>query len=201
MSFISPTLEVRWFESGTLPVRVKDWFSEDCPGELLKASEARQDIYLRIPRSEALSFKLRQSNLELKLRRAELGIRQFSEVARTAQKAVFWAGKVERWCKFSLNGSAWLNNALTGVRKEKFWVAVKKVRWQRQDQGIFYELTQLEISDRAWWSIAFEMPEQEASQIKHFENLVSRVTQNYPGSLLSADKSYAYPSWLLRQFP
>lgn len=201
MAFIYPTLEVRWFEPGMLPVRVKDWFDKDCPGELLRLSEARQDLYLRIPRCEALSFKLRQGNLELKSRRAELGIRQFGEVARTAQKAVFWTGKVEKWNKFSLNGSAWLNNALTGVRKEKFWVAVQKMRWQRQDQGIFYELTQLEISDRAWWSIAFEMAEQEASQLNHLENLVSQVTQNYPGSLLSADKSYAYPSWLLRQFP
>ena len=44
------------------------------------------------------------------------------------------------------------------------------------------------------------MPEQGATQINHFKNVVSRVNQNYPGSVLSADKSVAYPGWLLRQF-
>lgn len=200
MALIYPTLEVRWFESGTLPIQVKNWFCEACPGEWLSLSEERQDLYLRLPRWEAVSFKIRQGNLELKLRQAELGIRQFSEVNKTAQKTDFWAGKLEKWRKFSLRGSVWLNAALTGVRKEKLWVAVKKVRWQRRYQGILYELTQLEISDRACWSIAFEMPQQEARETNHFENVVSRVSQNYPGSLLTANKSYAYPSLLLRQF-
>lgn len=71
MTLTRPTLEVRWFELGTLPAEVKSWFCEDCPGELLRASEERKDLYFRIPKCEVLSFKLRQKNLELKLRRAE----------------------------------------------------------------------------------------------------------------------------------
>lgn len=199
MALTRPTLEVRWFESGTLPAEVKSWFCEDCPGELLRASEERKDLYLRIPKCEALSFKLRQENLELKLRRAELGIRQFGEINETAKKTFVWEGKIEKWQKFSLKSPAWLDNAFTGIKKEN-WIAVKKVRSQRQYRGVLYELTQLESCDRAWWSIAFEMAEQEAMDRDRFENAVSRVSQNYPGSLLSADKSYAYPSWLLRQF-
>jgi hypothetical protein len=130
-----------------------------------------------------------------------LGIRQFDRRKENAKKAAFWEGKLEKWLKFTSKSLALLSNAIAGIRREKLWVAVKKVRWQRQYQGISYELTQLEIRDRAWWSLAFEMAEREAAQITHFENVVSRVTQNYPGSLLSADKSYAYPRWLLRQFP
>jgi hypothetical protein len=71
MALIYPTLEVRWFESGTLPQEVKTWFCNDCPGELLGLPEEREDLYLRVPKCEALGFKIRQNNLELKLRRAE----------------------------------------------------------------------------------------------------------------------------------
>jgi hypothetical protein len=55
-----------------------------------------------------------------------------------------------------------------------------EVRSQRQDRGVLYELTQLEISDRAWWSIAFEMAEQEAMDRDRFENAVSRMDYYIP---------------------
>lgn len=182
------TLEVRWFESGRLPVEVKSWFCNDCPGEIVGLPEEREDIYLRISNWQNFSLKQRKNNLELKFRREELGIRQFG----------FWQGKLEKWHKLGCKGLALLNKAFAKVGPENLWIKVQKRRWQRQYQGVSSELTQLEISNNIWRSIAFEMVQQEARETNHFENVVSHVSQNYPGSRLSADKSYAYPTWLVR---
>lgn len=182
------TLEVRWFESGTLPIEVKSWFCNDCPGEIVGLLEEREDIYLKVLKWQTFSLKQRKNNLELKFRREELGIRQYG----------FWQSKLEKWHKLSCKGLALFNKAVAKVEQENLWIKVQKRRWQRQYQGVSYELTQLEISNSIWWSIAFEMVQQKASEINHFENVVTQVSQNYPGFWLSADKSYAYPTWLVR---
>jgi hypothetical protein len=193
------TLEVRWFESGTLPIEVKHWFSCDCPGKPLEFPEEREDLYLYTPECDTFSLKLRQENLELKLRQAELGIRRFCEEKEAAQRAVCWKGKLEKWFKCTCDCSEPISLTSTEVGQEELWVIVQKVRWQRLYQGICCELTQLKINDRPSWSIACEMAGDEDRSTSHFEEVVSWISKNYQGPPLSASKSYAYPSWLLWQ--
>ncbi|MGK7876589.1 MAG: hypothetical protein AB4426_25835 [Xenococcaceae cyanobacterium] len=194
---ILTTLEVRWFEYGMPPVEVEHWFRSDCPGETLGLPEERSDLYLYLPELEALNIKLRQGNLELKWRKAELGTRQFGEASRAALRTGSWEGKIEKWLKWIDEDSVQQSIISSEMVKEKPWVAVKKLRRKRLYQGIRCELTQLGISNHSWWSIAFEMTQEDAQGLDSFENVVSWVSETYRGPKLSAAHSYAYPRWLL----
>jgi hypothetical protein len=195
------TLEVRWFESGALPTEVQGWFCSDCPGELVGLPEEREDKYLKVPNCQTFSLKQRQNNLELKFLQAKLGIARFGKSDNTERESEFWQGQLERWCKFSCKDSVSIAKAFTELSPKKLWINVKKIRWQKQYRAIFYEITQLEINNSIWWSIAFEMAQQKASEINHFKNVVGQAIQNCPLSELTAENSYAYPNWLARQFP
>jgi hypothetical protein len=184
---LTPTLEIRWFEYGTIPIAVKRWFDEFCPGESLEWKSQREDLYLYLPKYEALNFKLRQGNLELKWRRAELGTQQFKAV----ESAISWDGKIEQWLKLSLK-----NLFPSRLINVKSWVAVNKVRSQRSYLGANCELTQLNVNNEFWWTIALEMPKRTADDINQFHRLIERVNQTYQGPELSLLKSYAYPQWL-----
>ena len=190
------TLEVRWFEPGMPPAAVERWFSVDCPGELLGPPEEREDLYLYPPEIEALNIKLRQGNLELKWRQAELGTRKFCPTKGTGENAICWEGKIEKWLKWIEPDSMPQNLLSPEVVKGKPWLAVKKVRRQRLYCGIRCELTQLGISNHSWWSIAFEMTEAGAKGLESFEQVVNRVSETYRGPKLLAAHSYAYPRWL-----
>lgn len=181
------TLELRWFSQGTPPQEVERWFSTDCPGELLGSSEEREDWYLFTPECNYLNIKLRQGSLEVKWRKAELGVLRFAEC---------WEGKVEKWVKWRCEDSTQESLVPADIVGERAWIGVKKKRSQRQYQGISYELTQLEVKRDRWWSIAFEMAVAEAGQFDNFENALNEVSKTYPGSELPAKKSFAYPTWL-----
>ena len=139
----TPTVEIRWFDAGSLPEKLKQWFNKECPGSILgEFPETRVDLYLSIPESNNLSFKLRQGKLvELKLLQKELGIRQFA-----------WLGKVERWMKWSYEDISPLR--VIDVPATKTWHKVKKIRWQRFHNGVYSEITQIYINNNPWWSIA-----------------------------------------------
>jgi len=200
MALTYPTLEVRWFELGIPPKEVKHWFDVDCPGKPLEFPEEREDLYLYAPECDTFSLKLRQDNLEVKWRQAELGILRFCEGKKVKDRDIcYWKGKLEKWLKCTYEGSESLDIASTDVGQEKLWISVKKRRWQRLYQGISCELAQLKIDRRFWWSIAFEMGEEAFDRVDRFEDVVSWIGKNYQGPILSPSKSYAYPSWLLRQ--
>ncbi len=183
------TLELRWFVRGTPPKEVKHWFSVDCPGELLGSPEEREDLYLYTPECDYLNIKLRQGSLEVKWRKAELSMLQFGEC---------WEGKVEKWLKWTCEDPDKQSMMPANVAGERAWVGVKKVRSQRQYQGITFELTQLNVRNDAWWSIAFEMATEEANECDRFEQIISQVSQTYRGPKLKRDNSFAYPTWLTR---
>ncbi|HEY9633091.1 MAG TPA: hypothetical protein V6D14_06785 [Coleofasciculaceae cyanobacterium] len=181
------TLELRWFSHGTPLPEVEHWFSIDCPGERQGSAEEREDLYLYTPECDYLNIKLRQGSLEVKWRKTELGILQFGDR---------WEGKLEKWLKWICQDPTQQSILPADVIGKGPWVGVKKVRSQRQYQGVSYELTQLTIRNDVWWSIAFEMADKDTDQINHFEDVVSQVSKTYQGANLSADKSYAYPRWL-----
>lgn len=183
------TLELRWFSQGSPPKEVEHWFNVNCPGELLGSPEAREDLYLYTPNCEYLNIKLRQGSLEVKWRKAELGILRFGNC---------WEGKVEQWLKWICEDPDKQSMMPVNVVGEKAWVEVKKVRSQRRYQGITFELTQLNVGNHTWWSIAFEMLAEAANGNDRFETIVTQVSQTYQGPVLQCDLSFAYPTWLAR---
>jgi hypothetical protein len=190
------TLELRWFVRGTPTNEVEHWFNVDCPGELLGSPEEREDLYLYTPECDYLNIKLRQGSLEVKWRKAELGILGFGDCGQ---------GKAEKWLKWVCQDSDQQSMMPANVVGEKAWVGVKKMRSQRHYQGMTYELTQLSVTNDVWWSIALEMviPERHTRDsrkavqaVDRFEAIVSQVSQTYRGPTLECDRSFAYPTWL-----
>lgn len=181
------TLELRWFSHGTPPAAVEHWFSADCPGELQGLPEEREDLYLHTPECDYLNIKLRQGSLEVKWRKAELGIRRFDP---------HWEGKVEHWLKWSCKDPTQQSIMPADVIGKGPWLGVKKKRSQRFYQGISCELTQLSFRNDVWWSAAFELAAEDANQINRFESVISQVSKTYRGPELLAKHSHAYPRWL-----
>lgn len=194
------TLEVRWFKPGLTPDEVGHWFDLGCPGELLEPPEQREDLYLYTPELEAINLKRRWGNLELKLRQAELGIRTFGSRQEAGGIFTGWEGKIERWHKWGDEGAQTQSFLSSKIIKTRPWVPVQKVRRKRLYQGICCELTQVGLSNHPWWTIAFEMAEENAQGLDIFEKAVSSVSETYHGPELLVTHSCAYPSWLWKQF-
>ena len=195
------TAELRWFYHGTLPQETSQWFQQDQLGKYLTPPEEREDVYLYLPECEYMGIKLRQGRLEVKWRKAELGVVGFGRVE----------GKAEKWCK-------WLCEDPTADFQPadvvgKSWVSVKKVRSQRQyqvsnesitavpvsesiKQGCTVELTELSINSNAWWSLAFEAFGEDDHLMEHLQAVSGWVFKSYRESKLQAEDSYAYPTWL-----
>ena len=201
------TLEVRWFQKGTPPAIVQHWFHSECPGKLLTPeAETREDLYAygnleryldqfakfipNLANYEEINLKLRENNLELKLRQQQLGIQTFTHQSDRA----FWSGSVEQWCKFDRQQLQ--DAALDLDLAETDWISVNKKRWQKSDRGVESELTQLETKDSAWWSIAFEMKADDIRAESRFTEAVKRAARTYCGPKLLADDSYSYVDWL-----
>lgn len=181
------TLELRWFTSGTPPAEVKHWFNTNCPGKLLGDPEEWDDVYVYIPECDYLNIKLRQGSLEIKWRTAEVEV---------VQLGTCWEGKVEQWLKWSCEAQEFQSLIPGDLVQQKAWVGVKKVRSQRLYQGIAYELTQLNVNNSEWWSIAFEMASEDKNEIDYFKQTLSQVSTTYSEQPLLATHSYAYPHWL-----
>ena len=190
------TLEVRWFVKGTPSTAIQHWFEYECLGELLNDSEIREDLYAYgnqlgdyDVRDEAVNLKLRQGNLELKLRDAKLGTYQFEN----ARGYPVWSGNIERWTKFS---QSQLNKSLTGVRDKMGWLRVNKRRSQRIHRDVKFELTYLRVHGDRWWSIAFEMTQGDGEiNEQHLLQVIQQTAQSYPKLKLTADCSYGYSRW------
>lgn len=200
------TIELRWFDRGTLPEAMIDWFKSADLGDQLGEPEERQDLYLYSVGCEGLNIKLRQGKLEIKWRQAELTQLSFSDQLE---------GKAEKWIKWSWEDSTAQNQ----IPKELVgnpWVNVTKVRSQRLyqvlpdqsvtavpitesiDSGCTVELTQLRVLNQDWWSLAFEASGDDTQLMENLQAVVSWVFQTYPGSKLPVEDSFAYPSWLSR---
>ena len=201
------TLEVRWFFKGIPPAVVQHWFRLECPGKLLGTTEIRKDCYASIDREhldllpkflsnvlsrEEVNLKLRQGNVELKLRQQEFGIHRFS-----SSKSRTHEGKVEQWCK--LSEDELLNFPLpANLLHETDWIDVDKEREQKIAQGVKSELTWLKTINERWWTIAFEMSQnKDEPQDSCFQNVVEKACQTYSGPELLADNSFGYSYWLL----
>jgi hypothetical protein len=199
------THELRWFHPGTIPEDIQVWFQQHCLVDQSQLPEDREDIYLYAPESDFIGIKLRQGRLEIKWRKAELGIIDFGERV---------AGKSEKWAKWScsdITGESFLPATVLGISS---WVSIRKVRSLQNYQilsdfsvkpvaadestnnGCSVEITQLLVQDHAWWSLALEANGEDEQLAANLQATANWVFRTYQGAKLLAANSYAYPHWL-----
>lgn len=179
------TAELRWFYRGTLPEETLQWFQQEQLGKYV-APEEREDVYLYLPECEYMGIKLRQERLEVKWRKAELGVVGFGDQVE---------GKAEKWGKWLCEDPSAESFQLAGV-VGKLWVSVKKVRAQRLYENCAVELTQLNVGDNDWWSLAFEAVGDDVSLVDNLQTVASSVFKSHHYPKLQVEDSYGYPSWL-----
>ena len=198
--------ELRWFYPGKLPEAISAWFGAKYLGTALETSEKREDIYLYIASDcDYMGIKLRQGRLEIKWRKAELGI---VNIAKGVE------GNLESWNKWLYDDSQAKNFQPQSVIDKSHWVKVSKLRQQRKyqvieqkvqavplnaiiDQGCNVELTQLIINGNDWWSIALEAF---GASTDNLPIVANKVFSQYKAFSLEAKDSFAYPRWLIKQF-
>ena len=203
--FMLLTDELRWFYPGTTPEDIEIWFKQNCLTEGLQSPEERSDVYLYSPESDFMGIKLRQGRLEVKWRKAELGILRFGDLAE---------GKAEKWGKWLCCDSTEASFQPNQVLGKPSWISVQKVRYSQLyqvvpnslpkpvstqeniDNGCSVELTQLVIQENLWWSLAFEASGEETSLMDNLQITARWIFNTYRGSKLLAANSYAYPTWL-----
>lgn len=194
--------ELRWFYPGKLPEAISAWFRAEYLGNVLEPLEKREDIYLYIASDcDYMGIKLRQGRLEIKWRKAELGLVSITPKVE---------GNLETWDKWTCEDSTAKNFQPQSVIDKSHWVKVSKVRQQRKyqvleqivqdvplnttlDQGCNVELTQLSIGSNDWWSIALEAF---GASTDNLHVVANKVFQHYDVSSLQAKDSFAYPCWL-----
>jgi len=199
------TSEIRWFDRGTVPLVIENWFTADVLRDNCQTLENREDWYLLIPRCEFLGMKLRQQRLETKLRVTELGILKLRNNV---------IGAAEKWVKLTCDDPEIESLITSDVVAKGEWVKVEKVRSQirylvtddhsltpvsaeqNSQQGCNVELTQLIINHDPWWSLGFEASGKSNNLMLTLETVAKQVFQTFPQQELTLVKSYAYPKWL-----
>ena len=202
------TIEVRWYAKGKPPPTVQHWFEFECLGKSL-GLESRRDCYAycqpnlldkiarfsnRALNREEINLKLRQGNLELKLRQ-QFGIHEFGH----QHNSHICEGKIEQWCKYSQQELKDSNLLDRDLLNQLNWISVDKKREQKTEQDVTSELTCLKIDRECWWTVAFEMNHDihQRRQEEYFKQIVQRACKTYSGPKLLAIDSYGYSQWLL----
>ncbi|NMG11634.1 hypothetical protein [Brasilonema sp. UFV-L1] len=199
------TYELRWFNPGTVPQDIKFWFEQNCLISPRQPPEEREDLYLYSPGCDFLGVKLRHGRLEVKWRKAELGIMYFGD---------FVQGRAEKWGKWLCCDDTQESFHPNLVLGNSSWISVQKVRYSQRyqvlrefspqpvstkahiDNGCTVELTHLMIQENFWWSLAFEAFGEDAYLMDNLQTTASWVFKSYRELKLPASHSYAFPSWL-----
>lgn len=198
---IYSTVEVRWFERGSIPVGVADWFA----GGAIEPAEQipRTDYYLQLPAEDALGIKLREGRLEIKKRQERYGVAHFHDRA---------AGLVEGWQKWSFALADDL--PLSDETLSGSWLAVRKARWLRKfaargagtafeiqldeyaSQGCYVELAGLQVYRAEWWSVCLEAFGGQAHLPGVMQAVGEQVFASHAAPHLALERSAGYPAFL-----
>ena len=197
-----PTVEVRWFGRGSLPLEVQAWFQsgQDQP----EPQASRVDYYLRVADTNSLGIKLREGKVEVKqLHQRHGAVRLYGPVT----------GVMEHWRKWSflIAQPGALADALSPATS---WVAVQKERELRKYQvtdnaavkpiptdhyparGCYVELARLVAAGEVWWSLALEASGDESALPETLSLVARHVFCAGERLVLEARDSYGYPAWL-----
>ncbi len=194
------TIEVRWFYPGVIPADLLTWW--DTFGEPVVTNN-RTDVYLQSSSSD-LGIKLRQGNLEVKYRQARLGTMEIDKMG---------SSQVEQWLKWiCVDDSSGLTPAQ--FADQSGWIKVVKSRSQRMFQVEFtdkiqlrsivkpqagaaaIEITQLQVQQQIWWTIACEYLGDKLDLDRQFLPLVNSLLSSDPILNLGRSISCGYPQWL-----
>jgi hypothetical protein len=198
-----PSVEVRWFQRGAISNQVLTWFLE-LPGSSV-VQPIRVDYYFLSPEPASIGVKLREGKFEIKLCTQKYGEFQFHPRI---------AGFVEAWIKWSFIPEEYGQSLPKDFFTQPYWFGVEKQRRMRKyrivsekkvlpapadtflEHGCEFELTDLLIKGKRWWSLGFEA---HGNSNHLFEALVR--TANYllldcDGIILRPENSYSYPHWL-----
>lgn len=191
---MTPSTEVRWFFEATIPKSVSDWF------DLFHAEEEdpRTDYYLNHTGTARLGIKLREENIQIKTHIANLALPELMEIVEGQ------VAKYEKWNFPVISNEEWS----TLIQRPEVWIPVKKMRKmmlftleggypdpvdmeERLEEGCEVELSQVEVMDKPYWSIAFEAFGQ-ASDI-NLQKTVQEIfeTHSCPASF-TKEKSFGY---------
>jgi hypothetical protein len=199
-----PSMEVRWFYQGTVPVEVAEWFHSDT--NQAEEQPSRVDYYLYLQEIDGLGIKLREGRMEVKRRQCQHGILRFHERA---------AGLVEHWRKWSFELSMSEGELPHSLVPISSWLGVQKERQLRKfrvtgddrlvpvpageypERGCSVELSSLRVEGQDWWSLCFEAFGDESSLrqtlLLVMEHVLAHEQVPFP---LDAKASYGYPRWL-----
>jgi hypothetical protein len=196
------TIEVRWFYRGELPAEIAKWFGR--LGTQLEKIDTRSDFYLQSS-SPDVGVKLRHGNLEVKYRQQHLG---------TISVDGLNDGCIERWSKWiCIDEKSGLTP--TKIADLPGWLKVDKIRDRRLYAIKFgdevqltqiatpsaaiasIELTQLQLTDRHWWTISCEYFGDNIDLDRQFIPLVRSLRFGYPPSPSYPSISCGYPQWLM----
>ncbi len=182
------------------------WF--DTLGEPLANADNRTDVYLQSS-SPDLGVKLRQGNLEVKYRQAILG---------TISIEGFRTSQVEQWTKWiCVDDSSGLTPE--NIADKPGWLKVAKTRYQRlyqvqfsdllvapldvqlipiskpQDGAAAIEITQLQVEEQNWWTIACEYLGDKIDLDLQFLPVVKSLLSRCPLPVSTPSISCGYPQW------
>jgi hypothetical protein len=194
------TIEVRWFYRGEMPVQIGNWF--ETVGRQLEKIDSRSDVYLQ-SNSPDVGMKLRQGNLEVKYRQAEIGRFEIDGLVNSC---------VERWSKWiCVDDSGHLTP--TQFADRPGWLKVDKIRDRRLFRVEFgervkliqvatptadlaaIELTRLQVFDQNWWTIACEYFGNDLEIDRQFLPLVSKLLAESKLADITPQISCGYPQW------
>ena len=220
------TLEARWFFPGPLEETgqgVEAWFRTRAIGSGKPAPLAwdpappawRRDRYLVIPGEDDMGIKWREGRLEIKGREAVLGRVVFAPGIE---------GLCERWIKWSYAGPSIERRffglfhgvgaqgiALVEKRRMQRLLALDAAggateigRGEPRLRGVNVELVEIRVPgapNEAHWSLAFEAFPGDPQMPEPFTAIVARFLAGCPALPLAAERSMAYPRWLLELGP
>ncbi len=194
------TIEVRWFYRGEVPAPIGKWF--ETVGRRLEDIDRRSDIYLRSS-SPDVGVKLRQGNLEIKYRQAEIGLFAIDGLADS---------RVERWSKWICADDRG-ELTPTQLADKPGWLKVDKIRDRRLFRVEFgdrvkltqiatptadiasIELTQLQVLGQDWWTLACEYFGTDLEIDGQFLQLVSNLLAESELAKIEPQISCGYPQW------
>ena len=121
-------------------------------------------------------------------------------------------GHLESWKKWSrsLNESAAPSESLL---QRNGWLPVKKTRLlssfevagdklrqvgSRPDNGCGFELTELSIGNRSWWTVGFEAVGPDNQLRDNVERVAQHVLPHCDSAQFTLNRSHGYPAWLCR---
>jgi hypothetical protein len=195
------TIEVRWFYRGEIPIQIRRWFGK--VGLQLEKTDSRSDIYLQSS-SPDVGVKLRQNNLEVKYRQAEIG--RFAIDGLVDSRVECWS----KWICVDERGQL----TPTQFAAKSGWLKVDKQRDRRLFQVDFdehrieliqvitptaniasIELTQLQVLGQTWWTVACEYFGSGVDIERQFLPLVSQLLTGSELANMSPQMSCGYPQW------